>query len=170
MNTETRTATTTPSKSSTLQKRQSAAMNPFDEMDRLFQGLFPRAWGLPARWEWPAWADVEMPFEGRLPNVDVVDRDTEILVRAELPGVSKDDLDITLAEDTVTIKASTRQESKEEKGDYLRREITQGSFSRTIPLPAAVQGDEARASFKDGVLELTLPKAAPARRHSVKVE
>lgn len=170
MNTETKAATTTPTRSSTLQNRQRAAMTPFEEMDRLFQGLFPRAWGLPARWEWPSWADMEMPFEGRVPKVDVVDRDAEILVRAELPGVKKDDLDITLAEDTVIIKASTQHESKEEKGDYLRREITQGSFARTIPLPAAVQGDEARASFKDGVLELTLPKAAPAKRHSVKVE
>ncbi len=170
MNTETKSATTTPTRGNALQSRQRAALNPFEEMERLFQGLFPRGWGGPARWEWPAWADVEMPFEGRMPKVDVVDRDEEILVRAELPGVNKDDLDITLAEDTLTIKASTRQESKEEKGDYLRREITQGSFARTIPLPAAVQGDEARASFKDGVLELTLPKAAPAKRHSVKVE
>ncbi len=149
------------------QPQRVRAMNPFEEMDRLFEGFFPRGWMQPLR---PEWAETAAPFEGRIPKVDVVERDDSIVVRAELPGVKKDDMDISLTEDSVTITATTRQESEEEKGDYHRREISQGSFARTVALPAAVQGDEAKASFKDGVLELTLPKAAPARRHTIKVE
>jgi HSP20 family protein len=99
-----------------------------------------------------------------------MDRDKEVVVRAKLPGVEKDDLDISLTDDSVTIKASTRQESDEEEGDYHHREISRGSFSRTIALPASVQGDQAKAQFKDGILELTLSKAVPAKRHSIKVE
>ena len=136
----------------------------------MFEGFFPHGWMRPTHGEWPAWAGLEAPFEGRMPKVDVMDRDDEVVVRAELPGVEKDDLDISLTDDSVTIKATTKQESEEEKGDYHRREISQGSFSRMIALPASVQGDQAKARFKDGILELTLPKKTPAKRHSIKVE
>ncbi len=153
-----------------LQQQRVRAMSPFDEMDRLFEDFFPRGWMQPLRHEWPAWAEVAAPFAGRSPKVDVVERDDSVVVRAELPGVNKDDMDISLTEDSVTINATTRQESEKEEGDYHRREISQGSFSRTVALPAAVQSEEAKASFKDGVLELTLPKAAPAKRHTIKVE
>jgi len=153
-----------------LQPRRHRAINPFEEMDRIFEGFFPHGWMHPAQREWPTWAGLKTPFEGHIPKVDVVDRDGEVVIRAELPGVEKDNLDISLTDDSVTIKASTKQESEEEKGDYHRREISQGSFSRTIALPASVQGDQAKAKFKDGLLELTLPKKAPAKRHNIKVE
>ena len=110
------------------------------------------------------------PFEGRMPKVDVIDRDTEVVVRAELPGVDKKDLDVSVSANAVTIKASTKAEHKEEKGDYYRCEITQGSISRTVALPADVDGDQAKAAFKDGVLELTMPKVAGSRKQSIKVE
>jgi HSP20 family protein len=139
-------------------------------MDRMFEGFFPRGWMQPMRWDWPEWSTLEAPFEGRTPKVDVVERDEEVMVRAELPGVDKDKLDVSVTADSVTIKATSQQESKEEKGDFHRREISQGSFTRTVALPASVQSDQAKASFKDGVLELTLPKAVPAKRHNIKVE
>ncbi len=160
----------TPEKGVKLSQPRARALNPFEEMDRLFEGFFPRSWMQPLRRDWPEWAEASAPFEGRVPKVDVVERDDAVVVRAELPGVCKDDLDISLTEDSVTISATTKQESESEEGDYHRREISRGSFARTVALPAAVQGDEAKASFNDGVLELTLPKAAPARRHTIKVE
>jgi len=162
--------TSTDEKGSNLQQQQHRAISPFEEMNRLFEGFFPHGWMHPMHREWPTWGSLEKSFEGRMPKVDVMDRDNELVVRAELPGVEKDDLDISLTNDSVTIKATTKQESKEEKGDYHRREISQGSFSRTIALPASVQGDQAKAQFKDGVLELTLPKTTPAKRHNIKVE
>ncbi|MFQ5487930.1 MAG: Hsp20/alpha crystallin family protein [Gammaproteobacteria bacterium] len=148
----------------------SRAPSPFEEMDRLFESFFPRNWLRPMRWEWPAAGELAAPFEGRLPKVDVVDRDSDILVRAELPGVDKKDLDISITDNTVTIHATTSREAEEEKGEYYRREITRGSFSRTVALPAEVDADAAKASFKDGILELTVPKVEKAKRRRIEVQ
>ena len=105
-----------------------------------------------------------------LSAVDVSETENEFVVRAELPGVDKKDLEVTLSEDALTIKGSTKAEKEEEKGDYYRREVSSGSFSRTIRLPTAVDGDKVTSSFKDGILELTLPKVTKAKRHTIKVE
>jgi HSP20 family molecular chaperone IbpA len=98
------------------------------------------------------------PFQAHAPKVDVIDRGRELLVRAEIPGVTRDELQLSLTDRTVTIRGETHKESKEEKGDYFRREIASGSFQRTLALPCDVAGDHAKATFKDGVLELVLPK------------
>lgn len=105
-----------------------------------------------------------------MPKVDVIDRDDEVVVRAEIPGVAKDDLDISVTDNTVTIKGETKRESKEEKGDYYRCEISRGTFARTLPLPANVDSDSAKAKFEDGVLELTIPKVEKAKRRTIKVD
>ena len=119
---------------------------------------------------WPWAGEAERQLDYRVPRVDVVERDDAVVVRAELPGVDKKDLDVTMTEGTLTIKAATRKETKEDRGDYHRSEIVQGEFLRTVPLPDEVDADKAQASFKDGLLELTLPKAQVARRRNIKVE
>jgi HSP20 family protein len=142
-------------------------LSPFEEMDLLFdrlsRGLLSRI-GLPALGEqgWPALLNA--------PKVDLVDRGKELLLRAEIPGVAKDDIRISLSEHSVTIRGETHKETKEEKGDYHRREISRGSFQRTLALPAEVAGDKAKASFKDGVLELVLPKVERAAARTIRVE
>jgi HSP20 family protein len=146
------------------------ALSPFEEIDRFFESLLPRGFARPWRWDWPSMTETSMPFEGRMPRVDVIDRDNEVLVRAEVPGVDKKDLDVSVTESSVTIKGTASHEQKEEKGDYYRCEIARGSFSRTLRLPADVDGDKAKASFKDGVLELAIPKVVKAKRRSVKVD
>jgi len=156
-------------KSQEIQKAPARALSPFEEMDRMFDQYFRRGWMRPWRFEWPSLPDVGLP-EMIVPKVDVIDRENEVVVKAEIPGVEKKDLDISVGEDTVTIKGSTRHEEKEEKGDYYRCEISRGAFSRTVALPATVDGGKAKGSFKDGVLELTLPKIEKAKRHAVKVE
>lgn len=157
--TEEKTAQTTPT-----------VLSPFAEMERMFD-LFTRGgWLQPRKWEWPSWADMPAAFSGPGPKVDIIDRDDEILVRAEVPGVSKDDLDISVAEDSITIKGETKKEHREEKGDYIRSEIAQGAFARTLALPAAVDAHKARANFEDGILELHLPKLSRSRRRTIKVE
>ncbi len=143
-------------------------LSPFDEMERLMEDFFPRGWL--RRWEWPVFPEFARRMELRLPKVDVIDRDAEVVVKAEVPGVEKKDLDVSVTGNTVTIKGETRREEKEEKGDYYRCEISRGSFSRTIDLPAGVDAGQARASFKDGVLELTLPKKPEARRQAIRIE
>ena len=105
-----------------------------------------------------------------MPHVDVVEQDDEVIIQAELPGVDKKDLDISVTSTTVSIKGTTRHEEKEEKGDYYRREISRGSYSRTLALPVEVDESKARASLKDGVLELALPKAEKAKKRTVKID
>ena len=155
----------------------SRALSPFEEMEQLFErmnhlfgGFFPRRWMQPYEGEWPSWSRLAAPFEGRMPRVDVIDRDDEVVVRAELPGVDKKDLDVSITDNTVIIKGTTSQETKEEKGDYYRSETARGSFSRTLMLPAGVEGDKAKATFKDGILELNLPKAETAKRRKIEVK
>lgn len=154
--------------------RPKTAISSFEEMDRLFDRWFenfiPGGLLRSRRSEWPSWGELTAPFEARMPKVDVIDRDEEVMVRAEIPGVDKNDLDVTVADNVVTIKAESKQEKKEEKGDYYRCEISRGAFARTIALPHNVDASGAKAKFKDGVLELTLPKTEKTKRRSIKVE
>jgi HSP20 family protein len=159
-----------------LQKKATPAhyLSPFEEMERRMESLFdeffgPR-WMRRHRWGSPWWTEMTQPFEGRMPSVDVVDREDEILVRAELPGVDKKDLDVSMGDGSVTIKGSSSREEKEEKGDYYRREMSRGSFSRTVELPSEVDGSKAKATFNDGVLELKLPKIEKSKRRKIKVD
>ena len=103
--------------------------------------------------------------EGRsVPSVDIEETDGTVVVRAELPGVKKEDLEIEVMPDSLTLKAETKEE-KEEKGKrYYRKERAWGMFQRTIPLPVQVKSNEAKASLKDGVLEVTLPKVAEEKK------
>jgi len=135
----------------------------FGNLERMFEDFFGRRWMRPAGWER---AFAELPT---LPHVDVIDRDNELVVRAEVPGYKKDDLEISVADGLLTIKGETRAEEKEEKGDYYRCEISRGAFSRSIGLPAAVDDTKAKASVKDGMLELTLPKLEKSKRHTIAI-
>lgn len=150
--------------------RPTRGLSPFDDMDRWFDNFFPRGWMRPFRYEWPSWGEFGAPLEMRVPKVDVLDRDDVIVVQAEIPGVERDDLDVSVSDNSVTIKGETRREEKEEKGEYFRSEISRGSFARTVALPDYVDSAGAKAKFKDGVLELTLPKVEKAKRRTVKID
>jgi len=152
-----------------LQKTETShVLSPFEEMDRLFDSYFSRGWMRP--FHFPSFSKVAAPFEGRVPNIDLVDRDDEFLIKAELPGVDKKDLEISVSQNSVTIRGNTHHEEKEEKGDYYRCEISRGSYSRTLALPSDVDEEHSKATFKDGMLELSLPKLKKTRRHNIKVD
>lgn len=167
-----KTTSVTPIKTDTEIEKvsPSRALSPMEEFDRMFDDFFSRGWMRPFRFGQPSWSHLPAPFEGRTPQVDVVDRDDEIFIKAELPGVDKDDLEITMTNNSITIKGSTKAEEKEEKGDYHRCEISQGAYSRTLSLPSEVDTDKAKAKFKHGVLKLTIPKVKKSKHISVKVE
>jgi HSP20 family protein len=152
----------------------SRALSPFEEMDRMFDAMFGghrHSLLRPLGVQWPSWgAELPTLIEGRVPRVDVVDRDHEIIVKAELPGVKKEDLDVTVGNNSITIRAKSSYESKEEKGDYYCCEISRGEFSRTVGLPSTVDAEKAKAKFADGVLEMTLPKMDGAKRRTVKID
>jgi HSP20 family protein len=104
-----------------------------------------------------------------MPKIDIIEGDNEIKVHAALPGVKKEDLDVSLTNQTVTIRSSTKQEEKQESGEYYRREISRGEFQRTVSLPCQVDSDQAKASFKDGILELVMPKLEKTQRKSIEI-
>lgn len=153
---------TEPKKESTA--KSSRWLSPFEEMSHLFENFSARNWMRPLHMEWPDWHHISKPFAGKLPHIDVIARDEEIVLRAELPGVDKKDVEVSITDHTMTIKAATNYEKKEEKGDYYRSEIAHGTFSRTVLLPASVDVDNVRSSFKNGLLEVIVPKLARQSR------
>jgi HSP20 family protein len=149
------------------QKAPARAIRPYEEMERMFEDFLSRGWLRPFR---ERMSELSLPWEGKMPKVDVVERDNEVVVRAEVPGVNKEDLEISVTGNLFTIRGHTRREEKEEKGDYYRCEVSQGSFSRTVTLPAEVTEAGAKAQLKDGMLEVTLGKAEQAKKRAIKID
>lgn len=131
-----------------------------DEIDRMFEDFFTGRPGL-AR-----------TGEGlRVPSVDIEETDESVVVRAELPGVKKDDLDIEVTPDALTIRAEMSEEKEQRDRRFYRRERSWGMFQRTVPVPVEIKSDAAKASFKDGLLEVTLPKVEPEEKaESVRIK
>jgi HSP20 family protein len=132
------------------------------EMDRIFDDFFPTRL-----------LRTHAAARVRVPAVDLKETETEITLKADLPGVKKENLDVQVTPEAVTLKSESSEE-KEEKGEgYYCRERAWGGFERTIPLPVEVKADKAKAKFADGVLEITIPKSEAARAvqpHKVAVE
>ena len=135
----------------------------FDEFDDFFDNFLSR--------RWPRLLDLGSPggLEKGFPKVDIIDHDHEIEVQAALPGVKKEDMDVSINNQTITIRASTKEEKKVE-GKYFRREITRGEFQRTLSLPQNVDNEQVTASFKDGILKVTIPKTEKSKRKSIEIK
>ena len=99
-----------------------------------------------------------------MPRVDVIDRDADVLVRAELPGIDKKDVQISLTGQTLNIRADAGTERKRHEGQFFHQEISRRSYERTIALPTAVDAAGARAVLDHGVLEVTIPKRQSAAK------
>lgn len=143
---------------------------PLHDIEKLFSDFLQRRWPHPFQWEWPEWADASRLLPQGGPSIDIVDRPKEVVVRAQAPGVEKEDLDVSIVDRTLTIKGSSRKEEKEEGEDYFRQEIRTGAFTRSVTLPSDVNVSRAKATFKDGVVELHLPKVRASKRHSIEVQ
>jgi HSP20 family protein len=128
-----------------------------DEFDRMFDdfGFGRRSMATPL-WKGAGsgmWA----------PDIEVFQRGDQLVIKADLPGLSKDDLTIDLTDDAVSIQGERKAEQKEEREGYYRSERSYGSFHRVVPLPDGAITEQAKADFRDGVLEITMP-APPASR------
>jgi len=104
------------------------------------------------------------------PAVDMYEDDKEITVKAEIPGVEPKDVDITVTADSISIKGELKEEVERREEGYIRAERRFGQFYRTLPLPAEVKPEEAQATFKNGVLEVRMPKAQVGRKQGIKVK
>ena len=104
------------------------------------------------------------------PLVEVSDTKEAVIVKAHVPGTSKENLQVDVSDETLTLKGEMKEEEKKEGKNYFRREFRYGAFTRTIPLPVAVQGDKAKAKLKDGVLEVTIPKSEKAKVKQIPIQ
>ena len=145
-------------------------MRPYEEFERFFDRMLGRNWPKPFKWETPMWGDLMGSAEARMPSVDVLDHDDHLLVRAEIPGVNKEDLRVSISDNVLTVKGDTKREDKKETGDYFRHEISHTSFARNVTLPVAVDAAKVNATLTDGMLEIKIGKAEASKRRSVKVQ
>ena len=125
-------------------------LTPFEELEHWAEEVMPSRWLRSRFGDWPSRSLFSVAMEPRIPKVNVIDRDDEVFIKAELPGVKKEDIDVSMTDNMITIKASSKQEKKEEKGDYYRSEISQGSFSRSMSLPAVATGMRRSSTCRPG--------------------
>jgi HSP20 family protein len=130
-----------------------------DMWRRPFPSLFGRDRWLPIR-----------PLSMQMPSLDVYEEKDTVVVKAELPGMKKEDVEVSLTGETLTIKGEKKEDKEVKEDDYYRRERSYGSFLRTVALPCEVKSDEIKASFKDGVLEIRMPKTEEAKKKSITVK
>ena len=128
-----------------------------EEMNRLFDSSLRRS----------GRSDFEGAF---VPAIDVVEEKDSFLIRADLPGLSKDNVSVTLQDNCLTIKGEKKHESETKEANYYRRERVSGSFSRTIKLPSTVDAKRIDAQFKDGVLHVRLPKTEEAKPKQIDIK
>lgn len=131
-----------------------------ESMNRIFDDAFSRFPSLVSRREEGWWQ----------PSVDVIDRGKEIVVKANVPGIDPKDVEVTVSENMVNIKGQTAQEKEDKGANYYRRERYYGAIQRSIPLDAKVEAEKAKATFKNGVLEVTVPKVEGAEGKQVQVK
>lgn len=123
------------------------------EFDRLMEELMPREEG-------------ERVFA---PVVDVYETDQELVVKAELPGVKKENVEVTIRDNALHIRGEKKEEKEEKTETYHRVERVYGKFERVIPLPTDVKVEAAKAEFKDGVLEIRIPKAEGSKEKKIEI-
>lgn len=150
-------------------KENVSLKHPILEMERAFDRFFGKNWGWPAAWHMDDFPVIEI--EGtRLPKVDLIDRKNEIVLRAELPGLDKKDIEISLNDNVLLVKGHTKTEKKEEEGEYHRHEIQSSSFARSISVPSNIDSSKIVAALKDGVLEVTLPKTKTTTKQTINIQ
>ncbi|GBE36382.1 spore protein SP21 [bacterium BMS3Bbin07] len=151
-----------------VRSEPSKVLAPFEEVERWFEDVFRRPFSLLG----PSWLPrMRFPeLEEISPVVDIYEEGDDVVVKAEMPGIKKDDVDVSLTDNTITISGEKKKEEKVEKKNYYRLERSYGSFTRTFRLPAEVQSDKAKAKFKEGVLEIRVPKTEEAKKREKKVK
>ena len=140
-------------------------LSPFSEMERMMEDFMRRPFSM-FPMMWPGSGKFE---EGLSPAIDVFEEDNSIVVKAELPGMKKEDISVEVSDGILKITGEKKREEKVEKKNYYRTERSLGSFERRISLPAETQVNQAKASFKDGLLEIKVPKSEEAKKKQRKI-
>ena len=136
-----------------------------EEMDSLFADF-----GIGRDWLAPIEKGTNLAQGLWSPQVEMFERGKNIVVRADLPGLTKDDVNVEVADNGITIEGERKNENKEEGDGYYRSERSYGKFYRRVPLPHGVKADDAEATFQNGVLEITMPAATREQKKSRKLQ
>ena len=155
-------------------KREVAPWRPFSElarmerdMERMFEDFWTRPWfGL----GWPRRLRALEEVTPRAPAIEIYEEKDDVVVKAELPGMKREDLELNISDNLLTIKGEKKKEEEVKEKGYYYSERSYGSFTRTVEIPKDVQTDKVRASFNDGVLEIRLPKTEEAKRKEVTIK
>jgi len=133
-----------------------------DEMNRMFEDV-----GFGRRWDAPLWRDAGAgPWA---PDVEVFHRNDELTVRADLPGLKREEVSVDITDNAVTIQGERKRAHEEDREGFYRSERSYGSFCRVIPLPDGAITERAKANFRDGVLEVTMPAPPVARGRRLEI-
>ena len=135
-----------------------------EDMDRFIEDALA-SW--PFRATWRRLPSEEMAWA---PAMEVYEKDDNFVVRAELPGIRKDEIDISMTGDTLTIKGERKASEEVKDEQYHRCEVCYGSFSRSVVMPAAVDADKIEASYENGILEVQVPKAKEAKPTKIQIK
>lgn len=151
------------------EKKPTEVLPRMGEIDRWFDRLTEDFWRRPfsslmlgERWPLPM-------LTAKAPSLDVFEEQDELVVKADLPGLGREDIEVTVTGSVVTIKGEKKKEEEVKEKDYYRRERSYGSFVRSVELPCEVKSEQIKANFKDGVLEVRMPKTEEAKKKSVSV-
>jgi len=115
------------------------------------------------------WRTFSTPWMEEGPALDLIDRKDELVLRADLPGLNKEDVQIDVHDSTLVLRGKRSEEREEKEGEYFYAERWSGSFTRSIDLPPQVEADKVNATFKNGVLEVHLPKAREAKGKKIEI-
>jgi len=138
--------------------------SPFEALERQMEDMFDRVFrGWPAR-------RLDPDFVGWVPPLDMVDRKNEIVLRADLPGLDRKDIQVSVENGVLTLQGSRQQEKEEKDDDCYAMERWAGAFSRSIALPQGVDPDRIEASFKNGVLEMRIPKTKETKGKKIDIK
>lgn len=141
---------------------KSSVDNPIATLQREMNHLFESFWNRVG--------NLELPWGSGEARADMVETDNAIEVSMELPGMEMKDIEVTVSDDTLTVKGEKKIERQEEKKGYYLSERSYGAIYRTIPLPSGVDGEKAQASFKNGVLTIRLPQTSEAQAKVKRIE
>jgi HSP20 family protein len=136
-------------------------------MEEFFEDFPPRRWMEtyePLGLKWPVGIDFDRSF-----RLDILDKDKELLIRGELPGIEKDEIEVTISGNYLTIEAERKFEKEDEDDKFYRHELGYGELVRTVALPVEVDAEKIHAELKDGILYVRLPKIQAVERRTVKV-
>jgi HSP20 family protein len=137
-----------------------------DQWNRLFDGFFGRAFDLTP---WRDTANWGSQWGSFVPAINVVENDKEYSVTAELPGMDENDIELSVNKGALVIKGEKKRESEDKGNGYHRIERSYGTFHRTLPLPQEVDAERVEATFKKGILTVTLPKLPEAQAGAKKI-